>query len=512
MLQNLQTMNDLTNFLNTLSYNDFKNIVEQYSEKNNVNFDSQMETLVTNSLEIKLHNLKVNCTCPKCKSSIIVKNGKRPNGIQEYKCKDCGTKFTKFTNTILEKTRWHWDIWIKVLEMTINNFSIKKMVNVLEKDYGCTNINEKTVWLWRMKLIHSIANLPQPKLTGNIQIDETFIRESQKGSRNLVSYIKGEERIARYGLNPSKYGIMGSEFATITTAIDNKGYSVCLVSCLGKLSSELFVDLFDEYLESPSYICTDSNSIYNKYCELNNIAHYVKPSNYDKILNEYDYFNKNNEDKEKLLLKLYNEDKIDKILNKGRLNYLEFKGLKSKNRLSLARVNELHNEIKKFINVNKTNVSTKYLNDYILFFNYIRNYKVRNGNYPSSKKDVEKIFIEILTQKVNYTINDINNKQLYLPKPTGKYMAMLKEETEKLKILTNNTFTFNDEDNVATFNKREILFNIPKYKLYELAKHYKIKKYKKLAKWCLASLLLKQSDIDNLLYKVILKDRIIKEK
>lgn len=433
MLQNLQTMNDLTNFLNTLSYNDFKNIVEQYSEKNNVNFDSQMEALVTNSLETKLHNLKVNCTCPKCKSSIIVKNGKRPNGIQEYKCKDCGTKFTKFTNTILEKTRWHWDIWIKVLEMTINNFSIKKMVNVLEKDYGCTNINEKTVWLWRMKLIHSIANLPQPKLTGNIQIDETFIRESQKGSRNLVSYIKGEERIARYGFNPSKYGIMGSEFATITTAIDNKGYSVCLVSCLGKLSSELFVDLFDEYLESPSYICTDSNSIYNKYCELNNIAHYVKPSNYDKILNEYDYFNKNNEDKEKLLLKLYNEDKIDKILNKGILNYLEFKGLKSKNRLSLARVNELHNEIKKFINVNKTNISTKYLNDYILFFNYIRNYKVRNDNYPSSKKDVEKIFIEILTQKVNYTINDINNKQLDLPKPTGKYMAMLKEETEKLK-------------------------------------------------------------------------------
>lgn len=62
--------------------------------------------------------------------------------------------------------------------------------------------------------------------------------------------------------------------------------------------------------------------------------------------------------------------------------------------------------LKSFINANKTNVSTKYLNDYILFFNYLRNYKVRNGNYSSSKKDVEKIFIEILTQKVNYTINN----------------------------------------------------------------------------------------------------------
>ena len=38
-------------------------------------------------------------------------------------------------------------------------------------------INEKTVWLWRMKLIHAIPNLPQPKLTSNIQIDETFKRK-----------------------------------------------------------------------------------------------------------------------------------------------------------------------------------------------------------------------------------------------------------------------------------------------------------------------------------------------
>ena len=57
---------------------------------------------------------------------------------------------------------------------------------------------------------------------------------------------------------------------------------------------------------------------------------------------------------------------------------------------------------------------------------------------------------------------------------------MLKEETEKLQILTNNTFTFNDEDNVAKFHKREILLNIPNYKLYELYKHYKIQHYRKL--------------------------------
>lgn len=90
---------------------------------------------------------------------------------------------------------------------------------------------------------------------------------------------------------------MSSGFATITTTIDNKSYSICFVFCLGKLSIELFADLFDEYLGSPSYICTDSNSIYNKYCKINNIPHYIKPSNYDKLLNKYDLSNKTNEQK-----------------------------------------------------------------------------------------------------------------------------------------------------------------------------------------------------------------------
>ncbi|APJ38621.1 hypothetical protein [Mycoplasmopsis pullorum] len=88
---------------------------------------------------------------------------------------------------------------------------------------------------------------------------------------------------------------------------------------------------------------------------------------------------------------------------------------------------------------------------------------------------------------------------------------MLKEETEKLQQLTDSNFKFNDEDNVSTFNKRDYLLNIPTYKLYELAKHYKIPKYKKLAKWCLASLLLKQNDIDAMIHKIMLKDRVVKD-
>jgi hypothetical protein len=43
----------------------------------------------------------------------------------------------------LEKTKWHWDIWIAVLNMIINSFSLNQMQNLLVRDYGCIGINRK---------------------------------------------------------------------------------------------------------------------------------------------------------------------------------------------------------------------------------------------------------------------------------------------------------------------------------------------------------------------------------
>lgn len=78
-----------------------------------------------------------------------------------------------FTNTILEKTKWHWDIWVKVLNMLINDTSILDMKETLEKDYSCY-IDDMTLFLWVHKLIHALAIQPMPKLTGVIQIVHPF--------------------------------------------------------------------------------------------------------------------------------------------------------------------------------------------------------------------------------------------------------------------------------------------------------------------------------------------------
>lgn len=515
MSKNL-TMDELLAVIDSLPYHKFKEVIDHYSAANKTDFQNEMDLLVTTSLQQKLIKLGINSTCPCCGSEKVVKCGKRKH-IQVLQCKDCSKKFTPFTDTILEKTRWHWDIWIKVLEMTINNYSIQSMVNVLVDDYGCEGINPKTVWLWRMKLIHALASLPQPVLTGIIQVDETFVRESQKGSRELVSYLgKDDVRKARYGRKPSKYGVMGSEFATIVTAVDNRGYCVCKVSSLGKLTKELFVDLFEPHFDNPAFLCSDANDVYESFCELFHIPHYERPSNYLTIIEKNGYQTPAalsgremiEAQNRKLLERLYNANAIDRITNRGYIKYEEFAMLKEEHGLSLGRVNELHADIKEFINGRMTNVSTKYLSDYIGFFTYIRNWRVKYGKYPNSRKDTEAIFTEILKAKVNYTITEVDSRELDLPKPTNRYVNLLKEETERARQATaNRYFKFGEEDGAKTFNKREYLLNQPEYKLFEIAREAKIKGYRKLAKWSLISAILKQPNINDIIYRLLESDR-----
>lgn len=515
------TLDDILSAIDALPYNDFRKVVERYAEVTASDFESDMERISVIDFEKRLNKLGVNNCCPKCGSVTFNKVGKR-NHIQVYRCKDCGSKFTAFTGTILEKTKWHWDVWIKVLEMTINSYSVQDMVTVLEQDYSCVGINYKTVWLWRMKLLHALASLPMPELTGIIQIDETFIREAQKGSRELVSTVnKTDMRTPRYGRRPSTLGVMGPEFATIVSAVDNRGYCVCKVSSLGRLSIELFVDLFEDQLVAPAFLCTDANKVYEQYCNLKNIPHYERPSNYQETIekNGYETPNKANPadaavaeaKNRKVLERLYNAGMIDRITNRGYIPYEEFEKIKKQNALSLGRVNELHSDIKRFIYSDMKNVSTKYLQDYIGFFTYIRNWRVAHGRYPASRKDTEEIFVEILKSKVNYTTAEVKAQELDLSKPSSRYIKLLEEETRKARAATaNRYFKFNEEDGVISFNKREYLLDLPKTKLHAIAKECKLTRYKQLAVWSLVSRLLEQPDISDIIYRLLLEDRHIK--
>lgn len=330
---------------------------------------------------------------------------------------------------------------MEVLRMTLNDDSLLTMKAVLEQDLGCEGINEKTVFAMRLKLIHAMASIEPPKLTGVIQMDETFIRESQKGRNlELVSYVKGIERVPRYGRKPSNY---------------------------------------TKILEHAGYLYADSGI----------------PAGERKAHNQA------------LLERLYNQGEIDCIEHREDLSYSAFRGIKKTYKLSLARVNEVHAEIKLMIEKKMTNVATKYLPDYMGFFAFRRNWKVVHKRSPANRQDAEQIFKQLLLQKVTLTRPELEQVRLDLPKPSGRAAQILKEKTETARKLTKNKYFKYDAEDLPSFNTREILLDAPRVRLTEIARDHKIKGYTKMTQWSLAAAIAKLPDVDEIIMDLVTRDR-----
>ena len=479
------SLDEIQKAINNLSLSQVLNLLDEYSKNTHTDVSRIKRTIIVNDIQDHLILNKINTTCPHCGSKIIVKNGKK-NGIMMFKCRDCNKNFTLFTNTILEKTRYSWDVWVDMMWMTLNECSLTFIQNYLIDTYNLQGLNYKTVFMWRHKIIHAIAEIPMPKLSGVIQVDETYFRETQKGSHHLESTLKEYQRFPRRSKKHSIYGVMGNEFANVVTAVDNNGHAVAKVVGLGKLSISRFVDLFDDYISSASYLCTDKNNVYPKYADFRNIPLYIKVSTGEKSLKKVGY---KDLDKVKsfeipkqaklngeLIQKLYKKQELDYLYNEPGMPYIDFMKFKSEKGLGLDKVNNFHSMLKGNLFSKKRNVSTKYLPDYIGFETFRYNWKHdHNVGKEFSKSHARDIMIEVLKTRTKYTKNDLDSTKMNFPRATGKYMSLLKKKQAAIRIATNNKyFKFNPEDNVVSFNKLTFLEELKDYQREKLRKKYKI--------------------------------------
>ena len=507
------SINDIQNKVNTLSYDQVKSILRTYSRVNKISL-SELQTIFSRGVsEKKLRDNKINRVCPYCKCSIVVRNGNK-NDISHFKCKMCGKQFTMFTGTIMEKTRYPWEVWVFILQSILNNLTTSKTTAMLKYDYNYSSIDKKTVFLIKHKLLKAMSEVPMPKLTGVVQVDETHFRETQKGSRHLESMVKHETRYPRRGYRPSKLGCMGNEFVTVLCMVDATGHAVAEVTCLGRLKTTYVDEMLDKYLDHPSYICSDANNVYKNYCRKRNIPLYIRPSDYMKVIKDNGVISRDDlnrsltpleiENNDKIFKKLYKNKQADYIYNNEYLSYDEFKTIKKNNKLSLGKVNKFHGILKKKLVTIYQSVSSKYLNDYVGAMVYINNWQIDHNTEAATRADAEQMLLELMGLKITCTEKDLTHPKKKIKRASDSYMKVLRDNTVDMRKHTHNKyFKFDPEDNVVSFDVRNYLMNLPKYKLDELRKKYKIK-----ASWCKNSVILtlvKQPDIHQAIYEQIMK-------
>lgn len=324
-----------------------------------------------------------------------------------------------------------------------------------------------------------------------------YFRENQKGSHNLVSFLDNKSsRKARRHNYRSECGIFGPEFVNVVCAVDEAGnhYAICV--CLGPMTEKELEDL-ESHIGEVSYICADNYEVYSVWTKEHNWKHYVEPSSYRKERSARGYVNTDNiysqlskEDyakDRKINEQLYKEGRYPHIENTKRpIPYDEFIALKYKFGLEINRVNSYHNILEKDLVKNKTGVGSNYLQDYVLAYNYLTNYKSRHNVSTFSHKGAESILVEMveltLANKYSPTRTDIENLNIDdLPRPSAKMTNEAQRRMVKAREIINiekvddkdkSAYETDDTNAQFMFNKRKFFQAIGTIRLNELIKQY----------------------------------------
>lgn len=253
----------------------------------------------------------------------------------------------------------------------------------------------------------------------------------------------------------------------------------------------------ESHIGEVSYICTDNYEVYSVWTKEHNWKHYVEHSSYRKERSAKGYVNTDNiysqlskEDyakDRKINEQLYKEGRYPHIENTKRLiPYDEFIALKYKFGLDINSVNSYHNILEKDLVKNKTGVGSNYLQDYVLAYNYLANYKSKHNVSTFSRKDAESILVGTvkltLANKYSPTRTDIENLNIDdLPRPSAKITNEAQRRMVKAREIINiektddkdkSAYEADDTNAQFMFNKRKFFQAIGTIRLNELVKQY----------------------------------------
>jgi transposase-like protein len=203
--------------------------------------------------------------CPRCGSRKVIRYGfYRCNGIsrQRYRCDDCRRTFGDFTGTPLYRTRIP-DRWMEYLDCMLDGLSLRRSA------WRMGDMSYVTLFYWRHKILSALKKIDVKTFQGVVEMDETFFRYSEKGSRNII----GREPRTRGG-RAKRRGI-SREQASAMVARDRGKQTFSKVSCLGRVSRTALDRLLGPRIDGEAILCTDAHSSYAAFARERGLRHYV---------------------------------------------------------------------------------------------------------------------------------------------------------------------------------------------------------------------------------------------
>lgn len=259
----------------------------------------------------------IKCPYHKTSNQEYVKYGIR-RGVQWYKCKKCGRTFSPLTNTFLGRSKKDLQVWKKHLRCMDDYLPVRKSA------IRC-KIHRNTAFVWRHKVLDALKPLYEAqRFKGIVELDDTFLRQSYKGglpqSRKARKRGKGDKQ-GRSGI--TRDHVCVTCIVDRTPAGDRK-HAYCKISTRGIPSGNAIDQAVGNKISPKATVCTDRASAYTKLAEMRKFTHIQLPNTRAK---------------------------------KGEYHILN--------------VNSFHSGLKDHFLPRFRGVSTRYLNNYLIWHNYI---------------------------------------------------------------------------------------------------------------------------------------------
>jgi transposase-like protein len=198
-------------------------------------------------------------SCPHCSSKKYRKHG-IDKGSQRYYCNSCKRTFTEYTGT--------WLAGIHKKELISDYLKLMEQELSLDKIKETLNINKKTAFDWRHKVLSGLDKSDNGHFKGITESDDTFFLQSSKGAKVC------DREPKKRGEPAKKRGISSEQVAVIVTA-DRDTEIGLSVARLGRIKKVDIENAIGARISNQTILCSDSHVSYKGFAKDNMLEHHA---------------------------------------------------------------------------------------------------------------------------------------------------------------------------------------------------------------------------------------------
>lgn len=261
---------------------DFRHFLDRFSELNPAQIEDARTKIrdvrrKTEALAEIESRTEQEHKCPHCGNDRRQKWGRTRTKVQRYRCLGCQKTFCGRTTSRIGHIH-RPDLFLEVIRDMLGTrapSSIRQLANRLRLD-------KHTIWRWRMIIMQELRGSSDVHFSGIVEVDETYQKESRKGSREWVRHKRDPLNYPKPPrLRWYEYAKLGVKMQRglsrwqlpILTVVDRGGAK--MAQRIPDRANATIHKALNSVVPADAVLCSDALRAYGRFAQAKGLEHFV---------------------------------------------------------------------------------------------------------------------------------------------------------------------------------------------------------------------------------------------